>query len=109
MKSVLAIAGILTLASCSSSEDFFTENLGDNNKSVKMTFTASQENGSATRTAIGKDDENTKILWSEDDIIKVTNGTETNDFTLTAGQGTTKATFNGEISESATYYAIYPN
>ena len=109
MKSVLAIAGILTLASCSSSEDFFTENLGDNNKSVKMTFTVSQENGSATRTAIGKDDENTKILWSEDDIIKVTNGTETNDFTLTAGQGTTKATFNGEISESATYYAIYPN
>ena len=109
MKSVLAIAGILTLASCSSSEDFFTENLGDNNKSVKMTFTASQENGSATRTAIGKDDENTKILWSEDDIIKVTNGTETNDFTLTAGQGTTKATFDGEISESATYYAIYPN
>ena len=109
MKSVLAIAGILTLASCSSSEDFFTENLGDNNKSVKMTFTASQENGSATRTAIGKDDENTKILWSEGDIIKVTNGTETNDFTLTAGQGTTKATFNGEISESATYYAIYPN
>ena len=109
MKSVLAIAGILTLASCSSSEDFFTENLGDNNKSVKMTFTASQENGSATRTAIGKDDENTIILWSEGDIIKVTNGTETNDFTLTAGQGTTKATFNGEISESATYYAIYPN
>ena len=109
MKSVLAIAGILTLASCSSSEDFFTENLGDNNKSVKMTFTASQENGSATRTAIGKDDEKTIILWSEDDIIKVTNGTETNDFALTAGQGTTKATFNGEISESATYYAIYPN
>ena len=109
MKSVLAIAGILTLASCSSSEDFFTENLGDNNKSVKMTFTASQENGSATRTAIGKDDENTIILWSKGDIIKVTNGTETNDFTLTAGQGTTKATFDGEISESATYYAIYPN
>ena len=109
MKSVLAIAGILTLASCSSSEDFFTENLGDNNKSVKMTFTASQENGSATRTAIGKDGENTIILWSESDVIKVTNGTETNDFTLTAGQGTTKATFDGEISESATYYAIYPN
>ena len=109
MKSVLAIAGILTLASCSSAEDFFTENLGDNNKSVKMTFTASQENGSATRTAIGKDEENTIILWSESDVIKVTNGTETKDFTLTAGQGTTKATFNGEISESATYYAIYPN
>ena len=109
MKSVLAIAGILTLASCSSSEDFFTENLGDNNKSVKMTFTASQENGSATRTAIGTEGGKTKIHWSEGDIIKVTNGTETKDFTLTAGQGTTKATFNGEISESATYYAIYPN
>ena len=109
MKSVLAIAGILTLASCSSSDDFFTENLGDNNKSVKMTFTASQENGSATRTAIGTEGGKTKIHWSESDVIKVTNGTETNDFTLTAGQGTTKATFNGEISESATYYAIYPN
>ena len=109
MKSVLAIAGILTLASCSSSEDFFTENLGDNNKSVKMTFTASQENGSATRTAIGTEGGETKIHWSESDVIKVTNGTETNDFTLTAGQGTTKATFDGEISESATYYAIYPN
>ena len=109
MKSVLAIAGILALASCSSSEDFFTENLGDNNKSVKMTFTASQENGSATRTAIGTEGGKTKIHWSESDVIKVTNGTETNDFTLTAGQGTTKATFDGEISESATYYAIYPN
>ena len=109
MKSVLAIAGILTLASCSSSEDFFTENLGDNNKSVKMTFTASQENGSATRTAIGKDDKNTIILWSEDDIIKVTNGTETNDFALTAGQGTTKATFEGNMPVSEGYYAIYPN
>ena len=109
MKSVLAIAGILALASCSSAEDFFTENLGDNNKSVKMTFTASQENGSATRTAIGTEGGETKIHWSESDVIKVTNGTETNDFTLTAGQGTTKATFDGEISESATYYAIYPN
>ena len=109
MKSVLAIAGILALASCSSAEDFFTENLGDNNKSVKMTFTASQENGSATRTAIGTEGGKTKIHWSKGDIIKVTNGTETNDFTLTAGQGTTKATFHGEISESATYYAIYPN
>ena len=109
MKSVLAIAGILALASCSSAEDFFTENLGDNNKSVKMTFTASQENGSATRTAIGTEGGETKIHWSESDVIKVTNGTNTSVFTLTAGQGTTKATFNGEISESATYYAIYPN
>ena len=79
VKSVLAIADILKLASFSSSEDFFTENLVENNKRVKMTFTASQENDSATRTAIGKDDENTIILWSEGDIIKVTNGTETND------------------------------
>ena len=109
MKSVLAIAGILALASCSSAEDFFTENLGDNNKSVKMTFTASQENGSATRTAIGKDEENTIILWSESDVIKVTNGTETNDFALTAGQGTTKATFEGNMPVSEGYYAIYPN
>ena len=109
MKSVLAIAGILTLASCSSSEDFFTENLGDNNKSVKMTFTASQENGSATRTAIGTEGGETKIHWSESDVIKVTNGTETNDFTLTAGQGTTKATFEGNMPVSEGYYAIYPN
>ena len=109
MKSVLAIAGILTLASCSSSEDFFTENLGDNNKSVKMTFTASQENGSATRTAIGTEGGKTKIHWSESDVIKVTNGTETNDFTLTAGQGTTKATFEGNMPVSEGYYAIYPN
>ncbi len=109
MKSVLAIAGILALASCSSAEDFFTENLGDNNKSVKMTFTASQENGSATRTAIGTEGGKTKIHWSEGDIIKVTNGTETNDFTLTAGQGTTKATFEGNMPVSEGYYAIYPN
>ena len=109
MKSVLAIAGILALASCSSAEDFFTENLGDNNKSVKMTFTASQENGSATRTAIGTEGGETKIHWSDGDQITVTNETASSVFTLTAGQGTTKATFNGEISESATYYAIYPN
>lgn len=106
MKSVFAIVGILALASCSSTEEIFNEIVGD--KSVKMTFTASQENGSATRTAIGKDGENTKILWSEGDKITVTNGTTPNDFILTAGQGTTKATFNGEITESNTYYAIYP-
>ncbi|MCF2559305.1 hypothetical protein I6E23_04970 [Prevotella brevis] len=109
MKSVLAIAGILALASCSSSEDFFTENLGDNNKSVKMTFTASQENGSATRTAIGTEGGKTKIHWSESDVIKVTNGTEPHDFTLTAGAGTTKATFEGNMPVSEGYYAIYPN
>ena len=109
MKSVLAIAGILALASCSSAEDFFTENLGDNNKSVKMTFTASQENGSATRTAIGTEGGETKIHWSDGDQITVTNETASSVFTLTGGAGTTKATFNGEISESATYYAIYPN
>ena len=109
MKSVLAIAGILALASCSSAEDFFTENLGDNNKSVKMTFTASQENGSATRTAIGTEGGKTKIHWSESDVIKVTNGTETNDFTLTAGAETTKATFEGNMPVSEGYYAIYPN
>ena len=109
MKSVLAIAGILALASCSSAEDFFTENLGDNNKSVKMTFTASQENGSATRTAIGTEGGETKIHWSESDVIKVTNGTEPHDFTLTAGAGTTKATFEGNMPVSEGYYAIYPN
>ena len=109
MKSVLAIAGILALASCSSAEDLFTENLGDNNKSVKMTFTASQENGSATRTAIGTEGGETKIHWSKGDIIKVTNGTAARVFTLTAGAKTTKATFDGEIPESKTYYAIYPN
>ena len=109
MKSVLAIAGILALASCSSAEDLFTENLGDNNKSVKMRFTASQENGSATRTAIGKDGENTKIWWSAGDAIKVFSGSEPRAFTLTEGAETTKATFDGEIPESETYYAIYPN
>lgn len=109
MKSVLAIAGILALASCSSAEDLFTENLGDNNKSVKMTFTASQENGSATRTAIGKDGENTKIWWSAGDAIKVFSGSETQAFTLTEGSGTTNAKFSGEITESTDYYAIYPN
>ena len=109
MKSVLAIVGILALASCSSAEDLFTENLGDNNKSVKMTFTASQENGSATRTAIGTEGVKTKIHWSEDDIIKVTNGIETNDFTLKDGAGTTNATFEGNMPVSEDYYAIYPN
>ena len=109
MKSVLAIAGILALASCSSAEDLFTENLSDKNKSVKMTFTASQENGSATRTAIGTEGGKTKIHWSEDDIIKVTNGIETNPFTLKDGAGTTKATFEGNMPVSEDYYAIYPN
>lgn len=109
MKSVLAIVGILALASCSSAEDLFTENLGDKNKSVKMTFTASQENGSATRTAIGTEGGKTKIHWSEDDIIKVTNGIETNPFTLKDGAETTKATFEGNMPVSEDYYAIYPN
>ena len=107
MKSVLAIVGVIALASCSSAEEIFNENVGG--KSVKMTFTASQENGSATRTAIGTEDGKTKIWWSEGDKITVTNGTNTSDFTLQDGVGTTKATFGGELPVSEGYYAIYPS
>lgn len=110
MKSVFAIVGILALASCSSTEEIFNEIVGD--KSVKMTFTASQENGSATRTEIGTENEEgkdkTKIWWSDGDQITVTNGTTTEDFTLKEGQKTTKATFEGELPVSKGYYAIYP-
>ena len=107
IKSVLAIVGVIALASCSSAEEIFNENVGG--KSVKMTFTASQENGSATRTAIGTEDGKTKIWWSQGDKIKVTNGTDANDFTLQSGEGTTKATFGGELPVSEGYYAIYPS
>lgn len=107
IKSVLAIVGVITLASCSSAEEIFNENVGG--KSVKMTFTASQENGSATRTAIGTEEGKTKIWWSVGDKIKVTNGTESSDFTLQGGEGTTKATFGGELPVSEGYYAIYPS
>ena len=48
MKSVFAIVGILALASCSSTEEIFNEIVGD--KSVKMTFTASQQKTRKERT-----------------------------------------------------------
>lgn len=109
MKSVFAIVGILTLASCSSTEEIFTENVGDNNKSVKMTFTAKQENSSATRTGIGDDGGKTKIWWSAEDKIRVFNGSTSNDFTLSTGENTTSATFTGVLAEAENYYAIYPS
>ena len=107
IKSVFAIIGILTLASCSSTEEIFTENVDDKSKTVKMTFTASQENSNATRTAIGTEDGKTKIYWSDGDAIKVFNGTSSNTFNLT-DKDKTNATFAGEITESENYYAIYP-
>lgn len=109
MKSVFAIVGVLTLASCSSTEEIFNENIGDNDNSVKMTFTASQEERATTRTGIGIDNGTTKIWWSDGDKIKVFNSSESSEFELSEGENTTTAKFTGSITEADTYYAIYPS
>lgn len=109
-KTMLALmAGAMVFTACSN--DDITENIPQQIPSAlkPMTFTASMEGeAGATRAAIDGLD----IKWTDGDKISIFDGaTENNgnqEFTLTAGDGTTAGTFTGTAAEATTYYAIYP-
>ena len=97
--STLAIAMMMTMASCSSSDNDVAENITEN-ELQKMTFTAICENSVGTRAKL--DSEN-KVLWEQGDQIGI-NGLP---YSLEEGAGTTKGVFSGS-SQQTKYIAVYP-
>ena len=90
----MAVAAIAALSSCTKEEES-NASLNDNGS-----FYATIEDGT-TRTTLDSDK---KVLWSAGDQINI-NGTA---YTLSDGNGTTKAKFTGESVSGTPYNAYYP-
>ena len=100
--SLMAFCAITLLTACSSDDN---EGTGTPKKQ-RLTFTATQEGTPAnTKTVIA---DNTKIHWQSDDKICIPDGTESNEFKLTSGEGTKSAIFEGYATPSSSYTAVYP-
>lgn len=98
----MAFCAITLLTACSSDDN---EGTGTPKKQC-LTFTATQEGTPAnTKTVIA---DNTKIHWQSDDKICIPDGTESNEFKLTSGEGTKSAIFEGYATPSSSYTAVYP-
>ncbi len=97
---------MMASASCEKKAD--VQNPESKEGMVKTVFSAVSKE-SREKTSISGSD----ILWSEGDQVVIYAGTSTdgNEFTLTSGEGTTSAIFEGWITETATapYYAVYPS
>ena len=102
----MSIAMLMAMASCSSSDDEVTENNAES-KLVQMTFTATQETNTDTRTALS--DAGNYVIWKQNDAISVFDGNGDQKFTLVGDGGDTSGSFTGTASSEATeYYAVYP-
>ena len=100
--SLMAFCAITLLTACSSDDN---EGTGTPKKQ-RLTFTATQEGTPAnTKTVIA---DNTKIHWQSDDKICIPDGTDSNEFKLTSGEGTKSAIFEGYATPSSSYIAVYP-
>ncbi len=103
----MSIAMLMTMASCSSSDDEVAENNNTEVKLVPMTFTATQETNVGTRAVLNSSN---NVDWEATDKISVFDGigTENNHkFTLTGTVAEGK--FSGTASETATKFtAVYP-
>ena len=100
--SLMAFCAITLLTACSSDDN---EGTGTPKKQ-RLTFTATQEGTPAnTKTVIA---DNTKIHWQSDDKICISDGTDSNEFKLTSGEGTKSAIFEGYATPSSSYTAVYP-
>ena len=90
IQSMMAFAAIVSFASCSSEDNNTTI---ENESAVKvMTFTAMQEGNEASTRAILSGN---NIHWESEDQISIFDGTNNNQFTLTAGAGSTSGKFSG--------------
>ncbi|MCQ2336995.1 MAG: fimbrillin family protein [Paludibacteraceae bacterium] len=106
--SFMAMSALLALGVASCKKNADVQNPESKEGMVKTEFSAvSKESKEKTSISGGN------ILWSSGDIVKIYAGASTSgsDFTLTEGDGTTSATFEGWISAEATapYYAVYPS
>lgn len=103
IQSMMAIAAIVSFASCSSEDNNTTI---ENESAVKvMTFTATQEGNEASTKATLS---GTYINWESEDKISIFDGTNNNQFTLTGGAESTSGKFSGEAEQSTSYTAVYP-
>lgn len=97
---------MMASASCEKKAD--VQNPESKEDLVKTEFSAVSKESKEKTSIDGSD-----ILWSEGDQVVIYAGTSTdgNEFTLTSGEGTTSAIFEGWITETATapYYAVYPS
>ena len=101
--SLMALAAIMSFASCSSEDNETINNTGN---TKVMTFTATQE-GTGTRAAINPHDK-TEIVWEDGDKISVIAGTYPATFTLREGAGTASSKFEGSTMSANSYLAVYP-
>lgn len=102
---MMALAAIVSFASCSSEDDTTNEN---ESATKIMTFTATQEGDSqSTRAAISATDSKV-INWEENDKISIFDGSTNNSFALKSGAGEKSATFEGEAETADSYTAVYP-
>ena len=96
---IIVMAGVLAMSLLSSCKK-------ENTTDGKMVFKATvQQPNEGSKTAIQPDG---SVLWTAGDAIKVYNGDAQATFTLSEGEGSTSATFEGELAEADTYYAAYP-
>ncbi len=102
------LATAFTMASCSREPLIETENNATpvEGNCIITAFTENSLNDNTTRTALnGSDSEGYNVVWSSGDKITIGD----NEFTLIAGENTTKGTFQGDLpAEDGTYTACYP-
>ena len=102
----MSIAMLMAMASCSSSDDEVAE-IKEESKLVPMTFTATQESNSETRSALNNSN---GVDWQAGDEISVFDGTGAgcnHQFSLTGDASLGK--FSGIASSEATSFtAVYP-
>ena len=101
MKKTLRLMGLCALAMLALTGCKKEQNNGNMTFKAKITQPTSD-----TRTEI---DANNDLVWSDGDMIKVYTAAKAGaTFTISGGQGTTEATFNGTLEASESYTAIYP-
>ncbi|MCI6337708.1 MAG: hypothetical protein MR802_07195 [Prevotella sp.] len=106
---LMSIAMLMSMASCSSSDDA-VEEIKEESKLVPMTFTATQESNAGTRAALSTGN---SVIWQTSDKISVFDGYNDTDhnrsFTLEGDGGETSGSFTGTASsEATTFTAVYP-
>ncbi|MDO4957237.1 MAG: fimbrillin family protein [Bacteroidales bacterium] len=113
-KILLTIAALATLFSCSSIDEMAGDKYaaGDYVESVEMTVEDFEEDAT-TRTALSNlTDTGAKFAWAENDTVGIfPNVGDQVSFSMSAGAGTSSATFNGggwALRTSSSYSAYYP-
>ena len=85
----------------------------DGETGVKMTFTATIEEGEDTKTILGESDEHghRKLLWAPEDSIGIVDNdwSEIRKFVNTKPETDVNGVFEGSLNRTySTYYAVYP-